>query len=222
MSAQLNNSLIPDLVSKDITSYGIESINRVSNLHSVNASASGSFMVNISHKNAKNTKLFIADENSFMSSEYESEKSAIFDMDQDEINLKKFLESSKERHLIKAKREEAKRNFVAVRDCYGVIDRIFAGSDNKVSFEARIYQNSTNEFLEIINAPVDAFKSSDAELLRIGSVFYWKAGYRSTDKGTRIKVNDFNLRRIIRERSIIRKKRVENIVNDLFSIFQNA
>lgn len=222
MSAQLNNSLLPDLASKDITNYGFEFINRVSNQNIANINVAGSFMVNVSQKNAKNTKLFIADENSFMPSEEESKKSAIFDTDQDEMNLNKFLEISKQRHINKVKREEARRNFIAVRDCYGVIDNIFNNDDGEVFFEARIYQNLTNEFVEVINAPVDAFKDSDAELLNVGSVFYWKAGYRSTDKGTRVKVNDFNLRRIIRERSIIRKKRVENIVNDLFSIFQNA
>lgn len=221
MSAQLNNSLLPDLVSKDITSYGFEFTNKFLNQSIANANVAGSFMVNVSHKNAKNTKLFIADENSFMSSEGESKNSAIFDTDQDEINLNKFLEISKLRHINKARREEARRDFIAVRDCYGVIDNISNDGD-RIIFEARIYQNLTNEFIEIINAPVDAFKYSDAELLKVGSVFYWKAGYRSTDKGTRVKVNDFNLRRIIREKSIIRKKRVENIVNDLFNIFQNA
>ncbi|VEI72118.1 Uncharacterised protein [Serratia fonticola] len=221
MSAELNILLMPDVVSKDVTSYGFESLSKVSNQFVANANVTGSFMVNVSHKSTLSTKLFIADENSFLPGE-DSKKSAIFDTDQNEINLNKFLEISKQRHINKSKREEARKNFIAVRDCYGVIDNIFNGDDDREYFEARIYQNLTNEFIEIINAPVDAFKKSDVELLSVGGVFYWKAGYRSTDKGTRVKINDFNLRRIIREKSVIRQKRVENIVNDLFSIFQNV
>ncbi len=219
MSALINNLMIPALSSKELTN--VDHGFNYKNLYQYAASANvaGSFMINVSHKNAKNTKLFIADENSFMPTE-ESRKSAIFDTDQDEINLNKFLEISKQRVINKQIREEARRNFVPVRDCYGVVDNIFFDERNKKYFKARVYQNLTNEFVEIISAPLDAFKESDAELLNVGSVFYWKAGYRSTDKGTRVKVNDFNLRRIIRERSKIRQKRVENVVNDLFSIFQ--
>ncbi|KTS29701.1 hypothetical protein NS381_03325 [Pantoea stewartii] len=133
--------------------------------------------------------------------------------------VEKFKKIAKDYAESKAASAQAELKFVPIRDCYGVVDSIEKEKDG-LFFTARIYTNSTNEFVEVINAPVDAFKKSDADLLNEGSVFYWKVGYRHTIKGSRVKVNEFTLRRIIREKSILRNKRVEKVVGDLMSIFE--
>lgn len=173
-----------------------------------------SFMVNVSFELTKNTHFASLMPDDFIKSKSESES-----IDSDSYLIERFKKIAAEYAAHKSVALDAKNNFIAIRDCYGVVDDI---SINNLDgfFEARIYQNSSNEFVEVIRAPLTAFKQSDAELLNIGSVFYWKAGYRSTSKGTRVKVNDFNLRRIIREKSIIRQKRVEKVVDELLSIFK--
>lgn len=175
-----------------------------------------SFMINVTLNDMNNTHLSALTQDMHISSNKESESESI---EADTFLFEKFKRVSMEYASHKAKALQANSNFLPIRDCYGVVDNISSHSNN-VFFEARIYQNTSNEFIEVIRAPVAAFKKSDADLLSIGSVFYWKAGYRSTSKGTRIKINEFNLRRIIREKSIIRQKRVEKVVDELLSIFK--
>lgn len=179
-------------------------------------SVSPSFMINVTSKNMNDTHLSALMPDVLRSAINESESESI---ETESFLLEKFKRISMEYASHKANAKQANANFIAVRDCYGVVDDVIQ-SGQTTMFEARIYQNTSNEFIEIIRAPVSAFKQSDADLLDIGSVFYWKAGYRSTDKGTRVKVNEFNLRRIIREKSIIRKKRVDQVVDELLSIFK--
>ncbi|EPJ9589709.1 hypothetical protein QCH01_18700 [Raoultella ornithinolytica] len=175
-----------------------------------------SFMINVPLKNMNDTHLSALTPDMLNSSKKESESESI---ETESFLLEKFKRISMEYASHKAIAKQANSNFVPIRDCYGVVDDITQNGQNTV-FEARIYQNTSNEFIEVIRAPISAFKQSDAELLNVGSVFYWKAGYRSTDKGTRVKVNEFNLRRIIREKSVIRKKRVDQVVDELLSIFK--
>ncbi|WP_142304193.1 hypothetical protein [Klebsiella pneumoniae] len=158
-----------------------------------------SFMINVTLKNMNDTHLSALIPDMLNSSKKESESEPI---ETESFLLEKFKRISMEYASHQAITKQANSNFVPIRDCYGVVDDITQNGQNTV-FEARIYQNTSNEFIEVIRAPISAFKQSDAELLNVGSVFYWKAGYRSTDKGTRIKVNEFNLRRIIRELSLI-------------------
>ncbi|PIK82589.1 hypothetical protein CFY86_20730 [Raoultella ornithinolytica] len=173
-------------------------------------------MINVPLKNMNDTHLSALTPDMLNSSKKESESESI---ETESFLLEKFKRISMEYASHKAIAKQANSNFVPIRDCYGVVDDITQNGQNTV-FEARIYQNTSNEFIEVIRAPISAFKQSDAELLNVGSVFYWKAGYRSTDKGTRVKVNEFNLRRIIREKSVIRKKRVDQVVDELLSIFK--
>jgi hypothetical protein len=178
--------------------------------------SNASFMVNVTLKNTNHTYFPSLMGESFFNDKNEQASESI---ESDDMLFERFKRISAEYAEQKNKNLQAKNNFVAIRDCYGVIEEVqLTGSTG--FFEARIYQNSSNEFVEVIRAPVAAFKKSDAELLDVGSVFYWKAGYRYTAKGTRVKVNDFNLRRIIREKSAIREKRVNKVVDDLLSIFK--
>jgi hypothetical protein len=174
------------------------------------------FMINVTIQGMNDTHFSSLKPEVLVSNKISSESESI----ETEVFLERFKKISKEYAENKAASVRAGSNFMPIRDCYGVIDRL--SQDEKSSqffFEARIYKNSSNEFVEIIRAPTIAFKQSDAELLEIGSVFYWKVGYRSTPKGNRVKVNEFNLRRIIREKSALRSKRVEKVVGDLMSIF---
>lgn len=178
--------------------------------------SNASFMVNVTLKNTNHTYFPSLMGDSFFNGKNEPISDSI---ESDDMLFERFKRISAEYSEQKSKNLKAKINFVAIRDCYGVVENVQSSGSVRF-FEARIYQNSSNEFIEVIRAPVAAFKKSDADLLDVGSVFYWKAGYRYTDKGTRVKVNDFNLRRIIREKSAIREKRVNKVVDDLLSIFR--
>lgn len=177
---------------------------------------SSAFMINVTIKGMNDTHFSSLKPEMLADNKISSESESL----ETEMFLERFKKISKEYAENKAAAAQAGTNFEPIRDCYGVIDCVAEDEKtNESFFEARIYKNSSNEFVEVIKAPVLAFKNSDAELLSVGSVFYWKVGYRSTPKGTRVKVNEFNLRRIIREKSALRSKRVEKVVGDLLSIF---
>jgi hypothetical protein len=196
------------------TPRGVFDVMAINN--NLNYGINTSFMVNVSLETTKSTHISSLMPDDFITNKSESESESVAS---DSYLIEKFKKIASEYATHKSKALEAKTNFIAIRDCYGVVDSIITNKQN-VLFEARIYQNTSSEFVEVIRAPLTAFKQSDAELLNVGSVFYWKAGYRSTSKGTRVKVNDFNLRRIIREKSIIRQKRVEKVVDELLNIFK--
>lgn len=180
--------------------------------------SNASFMINVTVKGMNNTHLSSLTPEMLVSDDIDSESETV---ETETLIFERFKRISAEHAAEKKARKEAGVNFTAIRDCYGVVDCISTDEKSKkIVFEARIYKNLSNEFVEIIRAPVTAFKKSDADLLSEGSVFYWKVGYISTSKGNRVKINEFNLRRIIREKSILRTKRVEKVVDDLLSIFK--
>lgn len=180
--------------------------------------SNASFMINVTVQGMNNTHLSSLIPEMLVSDDIDSESETV---ETETLIFERFKRNSARYAAEKKARKEAGENFIAIRDCYGVIDSISTDEKSKnKKFEARIYQNLSNEFVEIIKAPVSAFKKSDAELLTAGSVFYWKVGYRSTSQGTRHKINEFNLRRIIREKSVLRTKRIERVVDDLLSIFK--
>ncbi|MCR1304586.1 MULTISPECIES: hypothetical protein [unclassified Enterobacter] len=83
-------------------------------------------------------------------------------------------------------------------DSYGVVDSIISNENRKNSsktIHARIYDVSSNEFIDEISFLSDEFSLSDQSKLVENCVFYWHVGVEKNIFGSERNISEFRLKR---------------------------